>query len=61
VATATQGFTEKPMDIYLPNDFYQLRDDLPDWREAASQQTPNHHADAAAAPDACADPSWKVI
>jgi hypothetical protein len=50
------------MDVYLPTDFYQLRDDLPDWRDAATGQDNQRHDSAApAAPDACADPLWKVV
>ena len=52
------------MDIYLPAEFYELREDLREWRDAP----PSDHvcdktseAKAAAASDACADPSWKVI
>lgn len=52
------------MDLYLPIDFYQLRDDLPDWRDAP----PTTHDDDsrcaradAAARDGCADPQWKVF
>lgn len=44
------------MDIYLPNDFYELRSDLPDWSDAAAE-TPHKsesHEDSA-------DPSWQVI
>ena len=53
------------MDLYLPIDFYQLRDDLPYWRDA-----PVEHAEprrygasepASPARDACADPLWQVV
>ena len=50
------------MDLYLPVDFYQLRNDLPDWRDvpAAGHDSDSKPA-AATARDACADPQWKVI
>ena len=52
------------MDLYLPVDFYQLRDDLPDWRDApaASRETDSRHAPAETGPrDGCVDPLWKVV
>ena len=51
------------MDLYLPVDFYNLRDDLPDWREAPapSRETDRTHAADKSPRDACADPLWKVL
>ncbi len=55
------------MDVYLPADFYHLRDDLPDWRDAPTvcadgekvcNERQAHHADAE---NACADPLWRVF
>jgi len=49
------------MDVYLPNDFYQLRDDLPDWRDASPpRDEPGEHAFARSREDS-ADPLWKVF
>ena len=46
------------MDIYLPTDFYELRGDLPDWRDAPSggetEHKPESHGENA-------DPNWQVI
>ena len=44
------------MDIYLPNDFYDLRSDLPDWSDAPQENghKPELHEDSA-------DPSWQAI
>jgi len=50
------------MDLYLLVDFYQLRDDLPDWRDVPAQpreETP--HVAAETPRDACAYPHWKVF
>jgi hypothetical protein len=46
------------MDVYLPNDFYELRDDLPDWRDAppAGETEPK-----AGSRDEAADPSWRAL
>ena len=55
------------MDIYLPTDFYELREDLPDWRDASPcervlEKTSNLLQDRRAVePDACADPGWRVF
>jgi hypothetical protein len=56
------------MDVYLPADFYRLRDDLPEWRDApetnAEKWRPLENAPAAfdsISRDACADPLWRVI
>lgn len=56
------------MDVYLPADFYRLRDDLRDWRgESASnpQQSRTLEQENAAygveSRNACADPLWRVI
>jgi hypothetical protein len=46
------------MDVYLPNDFYQLRDGLPDWREAADAC---RETDTGPAREDSADPSWQTI
>lgn len=49
------------MDIYLPSDFYQLRDDLPDWRDASPIGN-EHDAQACARPrEDSPDPWWKVF
>jgi len=48
------------MDVYLPSDFYQLRDDLPDWRDADAGETDTSRSVDAPRED-CADPLWKVI
>ena len=50
------------MDIYLPADFYALRENLHDWRDAGTSTEPtqsqprstNEHND-------CADPDWRVL
>jgi hypothetical protein len=48
------------MDLYLPNDFFQLRNDLPDWRDApATHDSDARHAPAE--PRDCADPLWQVF
>jgi len=51
------------MDIYLPNEFYELREDLPDWRDASSCERVLEKAgdEKTAGADACADPSWRVF
>jgi len=55
------------MDLYLPEDFYRLRDDLNDWRDLGSayadaDPAPGDEAvRARAATQDCADPSWLVI
>jgi hypothetical protein len=46
------------MDVYLPNDFYELRSDLPDWSDVAP-------IPAAAYPsglrEESVDPSWRAL
>ena len=56
------------MDVYLPADFYRLRDNLHDWRDAPTADTekwPTPHegfaASHAASADSCADPLWRVF
>jgi hypothetical protein len=56
------------MDVYLPADFYRLRDELNDWRDAPGaglEKSPatERVSDAfdAESRDACADPLWRVI
>jgi hypothetical protein len=56
------------MDVYLPADFYRLRDNLHDWRDAPTADTekwPAPHegfaASHAASADSCADPLWRVF
>lgn len=55
------------MDVYLPADFYRLRDDLPDWRDASATSTVNDKVfdertlQAADGVNACADPNWRVF
>ena len=51
------------MDIYLPNEFYELREDLPDWRDAPPCEHVLEKASdcRAAGTDVCADPSWRVF
>jgi hypothetical protein len=44
------------MDVYLPNEFYELRSDLPDWSDAATEMP--HRSEAR---DDSADPNWQVI
>ena len=46
------------MDVYLPNDFYELRNDLPDWREAADVC---RETETVPVREDSADPSWQVI
>ena len=45
------------MDVYLPNDFYELRDDLPDW----SADSPLGAGEHKHSGDECADPSWQTL
>jgi len=55
------------MDIYLPAEFHLLKDELNDWRDAASangivERLPQPVADdTGAATNGCADPSWRVF
>ncbi|HEX3896418.1 MAG TPA: hypothetical protein VHW73_09420 [Rudaea sp.] len=50
------------MDIYLPADFYALRENLHDWRDAA---TPAEPVQPQPCPtderNDCADPDWRVL
>jgi hypothetical protein len=55
------------MDNYLPADFYRLRGDLLDWRDASATNAETekkfdertlHPADTV---NACADPTWRVF
>ena len=50
------------MDIYLPADFYALRENLHDWRDAGTSteaiQPQLHSADER---NECADPDWRVV
>jgi hypothetical protein len=48
------------MDIYLPADFYALRENLHDWRDASNEpmQPPPCPTDKR---DDCADPEWRVL
>ena len=56
------------MDVYLPADFYRLRDDLPEWRDVAAA-SPEKRCAIEKAPAAfatqsrndCADPLWQVL
>lgn len=45
------------MDIYLPNEFYELRDDLPDWRDAPASDT-QHKGEPQ---EESADPNWQAL
>jgi hypothetical protein len=45
------------MDVYLPNDFYQLRDDLPDWSDTSPEVAAEHKS----SDGDCADPSWRTL
>ena len=59
------------MDIYLPADFHELHDAAPDdWRDistsSATHERPpssdiQFHSPRTDSPDACVDPSWRVI
>ena len=51
------------MDIYLPADFYALRDDMNEWRTLGTSTDSAKSADRTVhAPDqGDADPSWRVI
>ncbi len=51
------------MDIYLPADFYALRDDLNDWRDAGTSSDSEKSAEGTIdSPDqGDADPYWKVL
>jgi hypothetical protein len=45
------------MDVYLPNEFYELRDDLPDWSDTSPAGTTEHKS----SDEECADPSWRAL
>jgi hypothetical protein len=47
------------MDLYLPAEFFELRDALDDWRDLSSSErtTPAATSDA----EGDIDPSWHVI
>ena len=51
------------MDIYLPADFYALRCELNDWRDAGTSGDIEKSADGTTeSPDQGeADPNWKVL
>ena len=51
------------MDIYLPAEFYELRDNLNDWCDATPcERVLDKAGDCrAAGTDTCADPSWRVF
>jgi hypothetical protein len=53
------------MDIYLPADFYALRENLHDWRDAGtsveSMQSSELHSCSTIEPNSCADPNWRVF
>lgn len=50
------------MDIYLPSDFYQLRDNLPDWRDADATHYEAGASRSVEAPrEDSADPLWQAI
>lgn len=44
------------MDVYLPNEFYELRSDLPDWSDASpATEHPSEWRDESA------DPTWQTL
>jgi hypothetical protein len=45
------------MDIYLPTDFYELRDDLPDWRDAPGGEA-EHKSESR---EQGVDPTWQAL
>jgi hypothetical protein len=53
------------MDIYLPADFYALRETLNDWRDAGTSfepaQSPATTVDSPNESNACTDPDWRVF
>lgn len=49
------------MDIYLPSDFYQLRDDLPDWRDTSPVDDAHDPQAGLRSREDSADPLWKVF
>jgi hypothetical protein len=52
------------MDLYLPADYLNLREELPDWRDApssgATETSPWREYEAARQTDSV-DPSWKTL
>ena len=48
------------MDNYLPADFYALRENLHDWRDAGTSVEPTQPRLADEHND-CADPDWRVL
>jgi hypothetical protein len=54
------------MDVYLPADFYRLRDDLHDWRDASSSDSDqsrkiDRDSMCPESRNDCADPFWRVF
>jgi hypothetical protein len=53
------------MDIYLPADFYALREGLDDWRDVGTSVEPDPssqpHSHPMTEPNGCADPNWRVF
>ena len=49
------------MDLYLPADFYRLRDDLNDWRDVGAATEPAAERTANSAADTCVDPTWQPL
>jgi hypothetical protein len=50
------------MDIYLPADFYALRENLHDWRDAGtSVDTARLQLSPTDERNGCADPDWRVF
>jgi hypothetical protein len=43
------------MDVYLPNDFFELRSDLPDWSDAPPAMEHKEWRDESA------DPNWQTL
>jgi hypothetical protein len=50
------------MDLYLPADYLQLREQLDDWRDALStRRDPESERDVVAAPAECVNAEWQSI
>ncbi len=50
------------MDIYLPADFYALREILHDWRDAGTSTEPVQPQPCPTDDrNGCADPDWRVL
>jgi hypothetical protein len=50
------------MDIYLPADFYALRENLHDWRDAGTSTEPAQlQSRSTDENNDCADPDWRVL